>query len=118
MRGDVMSCVHNALFLGDAEERVKIIEATGQLSLAYLAAKTHGLEETAERLLEHLVSNNIPVPANWPLLAVGKSALADLSDPSASKSSKAVSSIKVDDVDDDFHDATGGAGSSWGNDDD
>ena len=115
---------------------MKIIEATGQLSLAYLAAKTHGLEETAERLLEHLVSNNIPVPAvnprasllqpptpilrgeNWPLLAVGKSALADLSDPSASKSSKAVSSIKVDDVDDDFHDATGGAGSSWGNDDD
>ena len=114
---------------------MKVIEATGQYSLAYLAAKTHGLDETAERLLELLVSNNIPVPKinpnasllqpptpilrceNWPLLAVGKSALSDLSDPSAGKAgSKAVSSIKVDEIDDDFHEA--GAGGNWGNDDD
>ena len=125
------------VILGDAEERVKVIEATGQYSLAYLAAKTHGLDETAERLLELLVSNNIPVPKinpnasllqpptpilrceNWPLLAVGKSALSDLSDPTSGKgaSSKAVSSIKVDEIDDDFHEA-GVGGGNWGNDDD
>ena len=112
MRGDAMSRFHNALFLGDAEERVKVrpdegpptfpplsphtihripptypfahshtppslfslarcpspycltpphtytfhalirqvLEATGQLPLAYVAAKTHGLEEDAARL--------------------------------------------------------------------
>jgi len=134
MRGDVMSCVHNALFLGDVEERVKIIESTGQLSLAYLAAKTHGLEETADRLEELLLASNLAIPTvnpnasllqpptpilrteNWPLLAVGKSALSDLAD--GGSSSKGVSSIKVDDADDDFHDAAGGAGSSWGADDD
>jgi coatomer protein complex subunit alpha (xenin) len=47
---------------------------------------------------------------------VGKSALSDLSDPTAGKG-KAVSSIKVDEIDDDFHEA-GGGGGNWGNDDD
>ena len=43
MRGDAMSRFHNALFLGDAEERVKVLESTGQVSLAYMTAATHGL---------------------------------------------------------------------------
>ena len=128
MRGDVMSCVHNALFLGDAEERVKILEATGQISLAYLNAKTHGLDETSERLYELLTAAKIPVPKvnpdavllqpptpilkceNWPLLAVGKSALAEVSE----GKSKGVSSISVDD--DEFQDTD--AGANWGGDDD
>lgn len=50
MRGDAMSRFHNALFLGDAEERVKVLESTGQLPLAYVAASTHGLAEDAARL--------------------------------------------------------------------
>ena len=45
MRGDVMSRFHNALYLGEAEERVRVFEATGQLALAYLTAATHGLNE-------------------------------------------------------------------------
>lgn len=96
MRGDVMSRFHNSLYLGDVEERVKVFEACGQLSLAYLAAATHGLTETAERLLSLLHAQGAPIPAlhhnasllqpptpifhaeNWPLLSVGKSALSDV----------------------------------------
>ena len=48
-RGDSMSRFHNALFLGDAEERVKVLESTNQLSLAYITAATHGLTATSER---------------------------------------------------------------------
>lgn len=44
-----MSRFHNALFLGDAEERVKVLESTNQLSLAYITAATHGLTATSER---------------------------------------------------------------------
>ena len=54
MRGDVMSRFHNSLFLGDAEERVRVLESTGQVSLAYLAAASHGLTTDAERLLSIL----------------------------------------------------------------
>lgn len=32
-RGDVMSRFHNALFLGDAAERVAVLESTGQVRL-------------------------------------------------------------------------------------
>jgi coatomer subunit alpha len=44
-----MSRFHNALFLGDAEERVRVLESTNQLSLAYITAATHGLQATSER---------------------------------------------------------------------
>ena len=44
-----MSRFHNALFLGDAEERVKVLESTNQLSLAYITAATHGLTDSSER---------------------------------------------------------------------
>jgi len=129
MRGDAMSCVHNALYLGDAEERVKIIEATGQLSLAYLTAKTHGLEETAARLLELLTVSNIAVPSintdatllqpptpilrseNWPQLAVVQSAVTSLHDVS-----KGVSNMALDG--EDYQDAAEGGGGDWGDDDD
>jgi coatomer subunit alpha len=96
MRGDAMSRFHNALYLGDAEERMKVFESTGQISLAYLTAATHGLVEHSERLHALLVANAIPIPdinthsatllqpptpimrgENWPLLAVSKSTLAD-----------------------------------------
>lgn len=132
MRGDVMSCVHNALFLGDVEERVKIMESTGQLSLAYLTAKTHGLDEAADRLLGLLNAGSITVPAlnlnasllqpptpilrceNWPLLAVGKSLLSD----AAADQGKACAAMSSMNMDDDFHDAQDGGGGGWGDDDD
>jgi coatomer protein complex subunit alpha (xenin) len=97
MRGDVMSRFHNALFLGDAEEKMKVFESTGQVSLAYITAKAHGLDADAERYHDLLIGANVPIPTcdphssllqpptpifraeNWPLLAVGKSLLADLS---------------------------------------
>lgn len=96
MRGDVMSRFHNALYLGDAEERVRVLESTNNLPLAYLAAATHGLDAESSRLLEWLESSKTPVPdidhqasllqpptpifrgENWPLLAVSKPALIDI----------------------------------------
>ncbi|CAM9256260.1 unnamed protein product [Chrysoparadoxa australica] len=89
-RGDLMARFHNALFLGDAADRVAILEGTGQLALAYLCAASHGLEEDAQRLKELLEAQGAPVPDvlpgaqllqpptpiirgdNWPLLAVAK----------------------------------------------
>jgi coatomer protein complex subunit alpha (xenin) len=126
MRGDAMSRFHNALFLGDAEERVKVLESTNQLSLAYITAATHGMEADAARLLELLEVGKIPVPVittgatllqpptpilrgeNWPLLAVGKSLLSDIKDKTG------VSAIRAD-GDEEFQDAKGG---QWGDDDD
>ena len=53
---------HNALMLGDASERVKILEEVGQLSLAYLCAVTHNLTEQADRLREILEEKGTPLP--------------------------------------------------------
>jgi coatomer protein complex subunit alpha (xenin) len=50
MRDDIMGRYHNALFLGDAEERVKILEDSGNMNLAYISAKLHGLEDAAQRI--------------------------------------------------------------------
>ena len=121
MRGDVMSRFHNALYLGDVAERVAVFEAAGQISLAYLAAKTHGLEAEAERYQQLLEANNVALPTvpanaslllpptpilkgeNWPLLSIAKPSLAD-------KNSN-VAAV----VDDEFQDAAGG---DWAGDDD
>jgi len=88
MRGDVMGRFHNAMYLGDVREQVRILEESGQLPLAYVAAANHGLEGEAQRLLEMLPEDGIPTvsgtgqlmvpPApilkddNWPLLTVSK----------------------------------------------
>ncbi|PKU78733.1 coatomer subunit alpha-3-like [Dendrobium catenatum] len=87
MKNDVMGQFHNAMYLGDIQERVKILENAGHLHLAYITASTHGLIETAERLAAEL-GDDIPVipkekthslllpPApllnggDWPLLRV------------------------------------------------
>jgi coatomer subunit alpha len=126
MRGDIMSRFQNALFLGDAAERTKVFEASGQLSLAYLSAATHGLVEDAERLRNLLEANGIPLPTidpkaallqpptpifhgeNWPLLAVVKSALSGLED----RESTGVGGVGADDMED-----GGEPGGDWGDDD-
>jgi coatomer protein complex subunit alpha (xenin) len=90
VRGDVMAHYHNAMLLGDVEDQVNSLKEVGQLSLAYLAAKTHGLEDEAASILEaaglheppELLPDSellkLPTPINqipdenWPLLSVSK----------------------------------------------
>ena len=43
IRKDTSGQFQNALYLGDVEERVKILQGCGQTSLAYLTAATHGM---------------------------------------------------------------------------
>ncbi|CAI5484716.1 unnamed protein product [Closterium sp. Yama58-4] len=100
MRNDVMGRFHNALYLGDVEERVKILEESGHAPLAYVTAAVHGLEETAARLAEELGDRVPPLPAdgtaklllpptpilrqdNWPLLNVSKGIMWDFGDAGA-----------------------------------
>lgn len=90
MKNDIMSQFHNALYLGDVQERTKILENAGQLPLAFVTASIHGLTETADRLSAEL-GHNVPslpqgkVPSllmpprpficcgDWPLLRVMRS---------------------------------------------
>ena len=51
MRGDQMSRFHNALYLGNVEARVAVLRETGMYPLAYMTAKTNGLEELAQEVL-------------------------------------------------------------------
>ncbi|GAB2291771.1 hypothetical protein Dimus_026025 [Dionaea muscipula] len=87
VKNDVMGQFHNALYLGDVRERVKILESAGHLPLAYITASVHGLHDVAERLAADL-GDDVPslpegkVPSllippapvlcsgDWPLLNV------------------------------------------------
>eukprot|EP00298_Acanthocystis_sp_HF-20_P017279 c21715_g1_i3.p1 GENE.c21715_g1_i3~~c21715_g1_i3.p1 ORF type:complete len:1077 (-),score=472.35 c21715_g1_i3:10-3240(-) len=89
-RGDVNSIFHNALYLGDVEERVKVLTESGQLPLAYLTAVSHNLSSHAEKLsakLSELQQPQLAIPesgnpilftpsvpltsvGDWPLLNV------------------------------------------------
>ncbi|KIL00335.1 hypothetical protein PAXRUDRAFT_130065 [Paxillus rubicundulus Ve08.2h10] len=51
-RGDPMSRFHNALYAGDVQGRIAVLRDVGLYPLAYLTAKTHGLEEEASDILE------------------------------------------------------------------
>lgn len=135
LRDDVMSQFHIAMFLGDAEKRAQILEATGQLSLAYIAAQSHGLPEHAEKLLPLLEGADLAVPKgnadketllqpptaiirgeNWPLLSVAKSALSDIQGASTSAapgpSSSNLTSMAMDGEEE------GDELGNWGDDDD
>lgn len=89
VKNDVMGQFHNALYLGDVKERVKILESAGHLPLAYITASVHGLQDVAERLAAELGDNVPSVPegkarsllmppspvvcsGDWPLLRVMK----------------------------------------------
>ncbi|KAJ2520175.1 hypothetical protein H4217_002217 [Coemansia sp. RSA 1939] len=50
IRGNLQSRFQNAFYLGDIEDRIQTLREAGQHSLAYLTAKTHGLEEEAEAI--------------------------------------------------------------------
>ncbi|KIJ61628.1 hypothetical protein HYDPIDRAFT_31228 [Hydnomerulius pinastri MD-312] len=51
-RGDPMSRFHNALYAGDVQGRIAVLREVGLYPLAYLTAKTNGLEEEAAEILE------------------------------------------------------------------
>ncbi|KIO31399.1 hypothetical protein M407DRAFT_14100 [Tulasnella calospora MUT 4182] len=50
-RGDHMSKFHNALYSGDVKARIAVLRDVGMQPLAYLTAKTNGLEDLAEQIL-------------------------------------------------------------------
>ena len=89
LRQDVMGRFHNALYLGNVQERVQVLRECGQLQLAYLTAMTHGMEDVALALQEELGDKVPELPdlanakllipptpilreSNWPLLEVKK----------------------------------------------
>ena len=55
LRKDIVSRFQDTLFVGDVENRVRLLRELGQAPLAYLTAKTHGLLDEAEQIL-----NNCP----------------------------------------------------------
>eukprot|EP01101_Sappina_pedata_P008007 TRINITY_DN4346_c0_g1_i1.p1 TRINITY_DN4346_c0_g1~~TRINITY_DN4346_c0_g1_i1.p1 ORF type:complete len:1270 (+),score=556.96 TRINITY_DN4346_c0_g1_i1:72-3881(+) len=139
-RNDPLSRFHNSLFVGDVEQRVKILVEFGQLALAYALASSHGLEEQTSAIAEKLAEANIPLPApqakatlltpptpiikngeNWPLLATFNSGpnFQDLLTPKTSgaesgavETKKTTSLAALDDDDDE----EAGQG-DWGDDD-
>ncbi|MCD7450976.1 hypothetical protein HAX54_009125 [Datura stramonium] len=88
-RMKVMSQFHDALYLGDVREGVKILENHGHLPLACITAAVHRLKDNAERLAEELSANVPSLPkdkkaslllpstpilgeGDWPLLMATK----------------------------------------------
>eukprot|EP00118_Oscarella_pearsei_P025090 m.307483 g.307483 ORF g.307483 m.307483 type:complete len:1228 (+) comp42345_c0_seq1:35-3718(+) len=91
IRKDTCSHFHNALFVGDVKERIRILRASGQTALAYLTAVTHGLEAEVEEIREAMSDEELKIAVhpraallrpsppillcdqNWPLLTKTKS---------------------------------------------
>ncbi|KAG1249989.1 hypothetical protein G6F68_013045 [Rhizopus microsporus] len=93
LQNDPMQRFQNSVYLGDIEERIQLLLDVGQLPLAYMTAKSHGLTEQAESVLATAGKTedeielpsmddalpSIPQPVvqledpNWPLLTVSKS---------------------------------------------
>ncbi|KAI8357229.1 COPI alpha subunit C-terminus-domain-containing protein [Mortierella sp. GBAus27b] len=93
LRGDAMLRFHNSLLLGNVEERIRLLREVGQAPLAYLTARTHGMNDVAGEILQSSglspkdvsdlpTHGTLLVPprpllrvhdSNWPQLAVSKS---------------------------------------------
>jgi coatomer protein complex subunit alpha (xenin) len=92
-RGDMQSLFQNTIYLGDIEKRIEMLKEADQYALAYLAAKSNGMEEEAASILEasgisedqvrlpkHAAATSRPkavVPTfkiNWPVKNTGASA--------------------------------------------
>jgi len=131
VRGDMASAFHNALFLGDAKERVRILREGGQPTLAYITACTNGLAEEAAELEAEIGVENLPsLPdpksvkplrtptpissdANWPLLTVSKGFFETLATKDAEKAKlSSVAQAAAEDVD------LSAVSDAWGDDDD
>ncbi len=129
VRGDMASAFHNALYLGDAKERVRILREGGQPSLAYITACTNGLVDEAAELEAEIGEENLPsLPdpktvkqlktptpinsdSNWPLLTVSKGFFETLATKDAEKA-KGIAQTAVEEVD------LSAIGDAWGDDDD
>ncbi|KAK3106032.1 hypothetical protein FSP39_011311 [Pinctada imbricata] len=126
IRKDTSGHYQNALFLGDVNERVKILKGCGQKSLAYLTAATHGLDEEAEQLKEGfgekdrvpdlypnatLLQPPTPISqqeSNWPLLTMTKGFFEGaMAAGTTKKTGLAAAAVDMDDV---------GEGGGWGDD--
>lgn len=53
------SVFHNSMLLGNVEERVSILADAGQVGLAYVLAKNHGLQEQANALAEDMTEEQL-----------------------------------------------------------
>ncbi|KAF2670879.1 Coatomer, alpha subunit [Microthyrium microscopicum] len=92
-RGDMQSLFQNTIYLGDVEKRIEMLKEADQYALAYLAAKSNGLDEEAASILEAagieedqvklptlgepIVAPKAVVPVfriNWPTKGTGTSA--------------------------------------------
>ncbi|KAI9740819.1 MAG: hypothetical protein M1818_004424 [Claussenomyces sp. TS43310] len=91
-RGDFTARFQNALYLGDVNDRIQIFKEIDLYPLAYMTAKSHGLAEECESILEAtgLTEDQITMPAigsplstpglvvstfkaNWPTKATSQS---------------------------------------------
>jgi coatomer protein complex subunit alpha (xenin) len=122
LRDDTMGRLHNALFLGNVEERVEVLAKAGLLRFAYLVAKTHGLEDHAAQLAAQMEEQEIELPpipenttllqppipvlrqTNWPLLEVEKGFFDQIED-AAEGDEKGEDDVDPDDDE--------GAGEGW-----
>ena len=73
-RGDFVSRFQNALYLGDVESRIQMFKEIDQYALAYLTAKSHGMSEECQSILElsGLTADEISMPESGDLLAPPK----------------------------------------------
>ncbi|KAJ7064892.1 coatomer subunit alpha-2 [Mycena amicta] len=92
-RGDPMSRFHNALYAGDILGRISVLRDVGLHPLAYLTAKTNGLDELAIEILEAAGMTeadvedvpsfgtstlkpppvlNVTTDQNWPVVSTGQ----------------------------------------------
>ncbi|KAK4464280.1 coatomer WD associated region-domain-containing protein [Cladorrhinum samala] len=91
-RGDFTSRFQNALYLGEVEDRIQMFKEIDLYPLAYMTAKSHGLEEECQSILEAtgLTEDQLNLPtfgeplappkpvvptfkANWPTKATSQS---------------------------------------------
>ncbi|CCU82918.1 coatomer alpha subunit [Blumeria hordei DH14] len=91
-RGDFTSRFQNSLYLGDVNDRIQMFKEVELYPLAYTTAKSHGLDEEAESILEAAgltedqvnlppIGSHQPIPkpivsthkSNWPTKATSQS---------------------------------------------
>ena len=132
IRKDTSGQFQNALYLGDVQERVKILSGCGQNSLAYLTAMTHGLTEEAEKVKETVDTEKTPLPSaapgarllqppppiaqseqNWPLLTVSRGFF-DSAMMASRKAEGVAAGLAAADDDDDMGMGGGGGDGGWG----
>ena len=137
LRGDIQGRFHNALYLGNVPERINVLRESGQFNLAYLTAKSHGMEDEAEAILAELggidkLAPNMeeivvqaqndgklllpPTPIlrenNWPLLEVRKGFFDQVEAPDEEKSNVPVDEVQYESSGDESEQQ--GASLGWG----